>query len=189
MGFFESNVKARINNILKYKKPSMWVITASVIAVIMLVVMLGTNPISDNKTYDYDFDSLMKNKTQYIGNFSKVVALIDAMPLPAGIIRDVVQLETTKIPYGLIVHYSMTDDSLQISEEQFLRNTMLLFALIENVETIDHLGHWNNKILSSTPFRFTYTRTDAERIVGGDLRQFGESKDRLAELLEVISKE
>lgn len=186
LAFGESNVKARINNILNYKKPGTWAITVSVIAVIALVMMLGTNPISEYKTSAYDVDSLVKNKTQYIGNNSKVVALIDGMPLPAGIIRDEVQLVTTRTPYGLIVHYIMTDDSLQISEEQFLKNSVLLFALIENVETIEHLGHWNNMLLSSTPFRFTYTRADAERIVGGDVKQFAESKEHLTELLEVI---
>lgn len=135
----------------------------------------------------YDMEYLMKNKTQYIGNNSKVVALIDALPLPEGITRSTVKLTTSQAPYGVTINYSMEDDSAQISEGQYLRNSLLLFALIENADEVAHIGHWNNKLLSSTPFRFTYTRGDADRIVGGDIRQFAENQDSLAELIEIIS--
>lgn len=311
LAFGESNVKARINNILNYKKPAFWVIIASVIAVITLVVMLISNPIigfsiyehpetflganslrapakvhivdqnsgneymltdaneiaqvtaivddmrvakkeiskarggkSDSRYsisyYDdindsiseyrytvhlapvwtdnnvkpsfrfnlinqkdiferleevfaskdgkavYDVDFLIKNKTQYIGNHVKVGLLINGMPLPEGITRGTLELSTSKPPYGVIYHYNLNDDSIVISEEQFLRNSILLFALIDNAEEVTHLGHWNNKLLSSTPFRFTYTRADAERIVGGDVRQFAKSQESLDELIEII---
>ena len=134
----------------------------------------------------YDIDSLMSNKTQYIGNNSKVVALIGALPLPKNMTRDSVQLSTSKAPYGVTINYGLEDDSAQISEKQFFRNSVLLFALINNAEEITHMGYWNNKLLSSTPFKFTYTRADAERIVGGDVRQFAENQESLAELVEIV---
>jgi hypothetical protein len=134
----------------------------------------------------YDIDALLKNKTLYIGDNSRVVALIDALPLPRGITRGMVELATADPPYGVTIDYNLEDDSVQIGEEQFLRNSMLLFALIGNVEEVTHRGFWNNKMLSSIPINFTYTRADAERVVAGDLRQFAENRESLAELLEII---
>lgn len=311
LAFGESNVKARINNILKYKKPAFWVITISIIAVICLAVALISNPIKGFSIYEhpntflgpkslrtpakvyitdnlngeeymltnakeiaqvtaivedmrlakkeiskdrsgipdnrysifyyadiddspadyryiihaapvwidnnvkpsfrfklinqediyrrlekvfaakeqkseYDIAILLENKTPYIGNNSKVVALIDTLPLPEGIIRETVKLYTSNAPYGVTINYRLKDDSIQISEEQFLRNSLLLFALIDNAEQINHHGYWNDKLLSSTPFRYSYTRADAERVVGGDIRQFAGSPKRLAELIQIV---
>lgn len=311
LAFGESNVKARINNILYYQKPAFWVIIASVIAVIILTVVLISNPIKGFSIYEhpetflgqnslrtpakvhiidhisggeymltdaneiaqvtaivedmriakkeiskarggeidshysityyadindsaseyryeihlapvwidnnvkpsfrfslinqndiykrleevfsskdgkaaYDVDFLMKNKTQYIGNHVKVGSLINGMPLPEGITRGTLELSTSKPPYGVTYHYHLNHDSIVISEEQFLKNSILLFALIDNAEEVTHIGHWKNKLLSSTPFRFTYTRADAERIVGGDVRQFAENQESLAELIKII---
>lgn len=141
---------------------------------------------SKNGTAMYNINSLLENKMQYIGDNAKVVALIDALPLPKGVKRDSIELFTSKAPYGVQINYSLEDDSVQISEEQFLRNSILLLGLINNAEEITHMGSWNNKLLSSTPFKFTYTRADAERIVGGDVRQFAENQESLAELIEII---
>lgn len=311
LAFGESNVKARIKNILKYQKPALWVIAAATAAVIILAVVLTANPLQGVSIYEhpdtflgqnsvrapamvriidhrsgeayllteaneiapvtaivedmrisrkemdqarggssgsrytifyydrihdslteysyavhaapvwidnnvkpsyryrlmnqedifrrlaevlagqtgeaaYDVDSLMKNKTRYIGDNSRVVALIDALPLPPGVTRGTVALATAKPPYGVTIHYSLAEGAAPISEEQFLRNSVLLFALIDNADTVQHIGYWPNQLLSSNPFRFTYTRADAEKIVGGDVRQFAKDQASLAELTEIV---
>lgn len=205
LAFGESNVKARINNILNYKQPKFWVIIILVFSVITLVVVLISNPsISPSKNEHpgaflganslrtpnakdaYDVEYLMKNKTQYIGDNSKVVALIDALPLQKSVTRDSIELATTKAPYGVTINYSLNDDSIVINEEQFLRNSVLLFAMIDNAEVVTHMGSWNNKALSSIPFKFIYTRADAERILGGDVRQFAKNRESLAEFIDKV---
>jgi len=143
--------------------------------------------ISDiNKKTTYDVKFLMKNKTQYVGNHVKVGSLLNGMPLPEGVTRGILELLTTEPPYGVIYHYDLIDDTVEVGEEQFLRNSILLFALIDNVDEITHLGHWSNKSLSSVPFKYTYTRADIEKILGGDVRQFAESEEKLKELIEIV---
>lgn len=175
-------------NSIKIKRPVLFMITAVLIAGIILIAFVVTKDpfrYQENKS-PYDVGILLENKNQYIGNNSKVGALIDAMPLPEGVFRDKFELYTDMAPYGLTIYYHLDDDSLRISEEQFLRNSVLLFALVDNLDKVEHIGFWNNKALSSTPFRFTYTRADADRIVGGDVRQFAESEEKLAELIEIV---
>lgn len=52
VAFGEVGVKTRIRGILNYKKPSFWVLTTSVIAVIVAVVCFLTNPVPCNHTYE-----------------------------------------------------------------------------------------------------------------------------------------
>jgi beta-lactamase regulating signal transducer with metallopeptidase domain len=193
LAFGESNVKLRIKNVLHYKKPSFRVMLISVIVLTLMAVILISNPkamanISHeySEKAPYDVDILINNKTPYVGNNVKVVALIDSMPLPEGIFRDTVQLHTTETPFGLTIHYSMKDDTAEVSEEQFLRNAVLLFALVDNLDEITHLGHWNNQLLSSTKFQFRYTREVANIIVGGDIRKFAADKKHLSELIDIL---
>ena len=44
LAFGEGNVKARIKNILNYKKPAFWVIAASITAIIILLLVLVSKP-------------------------------------------------------------------------------------------------------------------------------------------------
>jgi len=44
LAFGESNVKARIKNVLNYKKPPFWVVVAALIATVALVVLFTANP-------------------------------------------------------------------------------------------------------------------------------------------------
>lgn len=51
--FGEGNIIARIKNILNYKKPAFWVIATSTIAVIILAVVLISNPIKGFSIYEH----------------------------------------------------------------------------------------------------------------------------------------
>ena len=48
LAFGESHVKARIKNVLKYKKPAFWIVTVTVAACIVLTVSLIANPQTDS---------------------------------------------------------------------------------------------------------------------------------------------
>ncbi len=47
--FGESNVKTRIKNVLNYKKPSFWILASMIIVVVIITVVLGTNPINEQQ--------------------------------------------------------------------------------------------------------------------------------------------
>ncbi|MDD4170533.1 MAG: M56 family metallopeptidase, partial [Desulfotomaculaceae bacterium] len=115
LAFGESHVKARIKNVLNYKKPEFWVIVLAVMATAVLIVAFTTNPKHEqsvpNSYWGYSIDALMDNKTTYVGNNVKVIGLIDAMPLPEGITRDTVELQTDYLPYGITINYIMNDSS------------------------------------------------------------------------------
>ncbi len=49
LAFGESNAKSRIKNILNYKKTPFWILAASVVIVLIIIISLVTNPIKDKE--------------------------------------------------------------------------------------------------------------------------------------------
>jgi len=193
LAFGENHTKARIKNVLNFKKPAFWVIVIAVIAVCAVVIAFVTDKQNDKDLYlGYSIKALMDNKTPYVGDNPKVVAIIDAMPLPKGIVRDTVELQTTDMPYGITINYVMTDSvdikvNEAISGDAFQRNAIVLFSLIDNVDVI------NCKIIDKTgehdgtTYAFTYTREAAEELLGKDLRSFSQNADTVRSLIGMIS--
>ncbi len=73
LAFGEGNVRARIKNVLNYKKPTFWVIAVALVAAIVVAIGLFTNPITAAKPDDNSLTSqFLKNKIEYVGDNSKV---------------------------------------------------------------------------------------------------------------------
>ena len=121
LAFGESNVKARIKNILSYRQPSSWMVAGSMLVIAALVVGCTANPKPlqqssqpSLQTYysGYNIDKLMENKTLYVGNHVKVGGLISGMPMPIGFEVKGLELQTKAQPYGVTIHYIMNDSTM-----------------------------------------------------------------------------
>lgn len=195
LAFGESHVKARIKNVLNYKKPAFWVMVLAVIALVVSILAFSTNPPKGATAPDlysgYSIDALLANKTPYVGDNSKVVGLIDAMPLPKGIVRDTVALQTSQVPYGITINFIMKDasDAMvngNLRGDAFQRNAAMLFALIDNVDVIhckiaDQTGRPDGAF-----YGFSYSRDVAEQWLGGDVRTYSGSAETLKKLIDRI---
>lgn len=188
--FGESNIKSRIKNILNYKKPTLWVIVLIVILIISLIGAFTTNPKYKeniaNSYLGYPLETLIKNKTPYVGNNSKVVGLVSAMPVTKGIVTNTVELHTMALPYGITIHCSNVNSYNSINKADFYRNSILLLSLIDNVDIINYeLADKSDKNVT-TSYKFTYTRSEAEKLIGGDIRHFSASTNTLKKLIDKI---
>lgn len=140
----------------------------------------------------YDYNFLVNNKTQYVGNNGKVVALIDALPLPEGIVRDTVELQTENKPYGITINLVLNDahniiKSGAISTQDFHRNSILLFSLIDNVDIIEFHLRDNTGDYKGATYGYNYTREMTEKLMGGDVRPYADSADTLAKLVDKVN--
>lgn len=143
LAFGENNTKTRIKNILNYKRPVFWVLAASIIAVICISVALITNPSASSKSEKNNFtEKIYKYRTPYVGDNSKVVNIITALPVPETLHHAKIQLFTDKEPYGIQITYETTNDV----KESFLRkenqlifdeNAAIIFSLVGNADYID----------------------------------------------------
>lgn len=196
LAFGESHVKARIHNVLNYKKPAFWVMVLAVIALVVSIVAFSSNPPKSSTAPEvysgYSIDALLANKTPYVGDNSKVVGLIDAMPLPKGIVRDTVALQTSQEPYEITINYLMKDasDAMvngNLRGNDFERNAAMLFALIDNVDVIhcriaDQTGQHDG-----ASYTLDFTRDRTNQWLGVDMRPYSGSADTLKKLIDRIS--
>ncbi|MFX3633279.1 MAG: M56 family metallopeptidase [Candidatus Pristimantibacillus sp.] len=196
LAFGESHIKSRIKNILAYKKPALWMSTTAIAVTALLLVVLTTNPASTQADQSaarssIDTQTLMDHKTPYVGNASKVITLVDTIPLPSGVVRDTVELHTATQPYGLTIHIPMSDDpnvieGEVINEDDFISHSLLLFSLITNVDVITYNITDPNGARDAASY--TYTREMAEQWIGEDVRVYSENKDTLIRLIDLSTQ-
>lgn len=194
LAFGESNVKARIKNILAYRQPSSWMVACSMLVIAALVVGCTANPKplqpSSQPSYSgFNIDKLMENKTLYVGNFSKLGGLIGGMPQPIGFEGKGIELQTKAQPYGLTINYIMNDstDVLKdgaISGEFFYRNTILLLSLIDNVDIISYSIADNTGQYDGAMYGLTFTRERIDKLLGEDVRHYAADDTSLRQLID-----
>jgi beta-lactamase regulating signal transducer with metallopeptidase domain len=196
LAFGESNVKARIKNILTYRQPSKRMIAAYMLVIAALVVGCTANPnplqqslqqgLSQSLYSGYYLDKLMENKTLYVGNASKVGGLIGGMYKPTGFEWNGMALQTTAQPYGVTINCIMNDsihgkEAGEIKGEVFYRNSILLLSLIDNVDNITYsIGDGSGQPVNS----FTFTREQAEKLLGEDVRHYAADETSLRQLID-----
>lgn len=193
LAFGESTIKTRIQNILHYRSPKLW-ITVLIAVICTAVVIAGvSNPLKiDSLDKNPSLaKNLYENRTSYVGNASSVIALVDLLPLPQGIKRGEISLTTDVKPYSMGISYATGKAPDMPSQNDLFINSALLFATIGNVDTITHIGHWGDAglaALSSSRFDYSFTRSQVEAILGINLQQYGQSEKGLADLIELLKK-
>lgn len=190
LAFGESNTKARIKNVLSYKKPPFWVVVVALIITFALVILFTANPkneLLETGVYSgYKMETLMANKTPYVGDNSKVVALLDAMPLPTGVVRDSVELQTAATPYSMTIHYTVS--KLEgLNNTYAFHNAIMLFSLVDNVDVIysSILDITNSP--SHSIATFPHTREYADQLMEGDVRDYASNTGTLITFIDRIN--
>jgi len=201
--FGESNVKARIKNVLNFKKPLLWKVFIAAILVAVVSVVLMTNPnengrgnvfsntVSFFKQFNRDSslaaaEKFLKYKTEYVGNAPKVGNIIYLLAFPEKVSYDHFELYTDSVPYAVTV-YLMTDTQTinyyaqTLDQSLFEKNAIIMFSLIGNVDYINF-----NLTDGKSDYLVQYTRDDANAIIGRDVREFSEGKQEFAELLKKL---
>jgi len=195
LAFGESALKARIKNILNYRKPSFWITAIIIILVAVFITVFATNPekeIEKELAFNgYNIEKLLKNKTPYVGDNSKVAAIIDALKLPEGLIRNTIELKTEESPYGLIINLDMEDASgmLQngaISSNALFTDSVLLFSLIDNVDYIEFRIEDKTGKYDGAKYGFTFTRAEVERLTGEDVRVYSANEASIQKLIDKV---
>lgn len=166
--------------------------TVLIIGVICFVVLSGilltsgltkSDSASDEKistvqSNEYNAAELMKFKTAYVGDNSKVVNLLSSLPF-ASMRRDV-SLKTDSKPYGISVKYDLGVSSLstEVIEAQFRRNATVVFALIDNVDEIS---------FNCEERKYQYTRDQLQLNYVKDLREYAKDVSAVETLLNNFS--
>lgn len=133
------------------------------------------------------FDALTDNRTPYVGDNSKVGAMVNALPVPPTLnYTGGFSLQTVQEPYSLRFEYEMTQDSLLQEDLDMLHfNAVMLFYAIGNVDEISISA--KQPMGNETKYSFhVYYRMDLEETYGGLLTADYEDTQIFREGLEKL---
>ncbi len=206
LAFGESNVKTRILNVLRYRQLPPWgyVICGILLAGILFGLVTTpnqtpmTNPESATPTESllsdgYNVTQLLDNRTPYVGNNSKVVALTDAVPYPEGVQRGMVSLHTDQKPYGMTVDLLMDEKTLKSFDDkgQLLKNVALMFAFIDNLDYMDYrLMTVDQRQTDASPISYDVyplNRKSIEKMLGEPLSTFTRDHNGIMDILRHVA--
>lgn len=109
------------------------------LTVCIIFTACGKSQNSEKNIYEY--------KTKYVGDNSKVINILSNLKYPKETSYNSVQILSEKEPYGILVKLNI--DSGKIPEKnEFLKNSAVLFALIENLSFVKYEDVSNNKIIA-----------------------------------------
>ena len=113
------------------------------IIVLLIVCVIftacGKSQNSNKNTY--------KSKTKYVGDNSKVMNILSNLKYPKETSYNSVQILSEKEPYGVLVKLNINSGKIP-EKNEFLKNSAVLFALIENLSFVKYEDISNNKIIA-----------------------------------------
>ena len=124
-------------------------------------------------------DDLYSYKTDYVGDNSKVAAIVRSQVYPQAIKIDGIEILSKAPPYGLTVLID-TDKVIQPADLQ--KNTNVTFALIKNLDSISYLHKNSRQIVAQ--YQRGESEKQLEQQMGKTYTQLASSADDLAVYLD-----
>jgi beta-lactamase regulating signal transducer with metallopeptidase domain len=187
--FGENSVRARIQHVLHYRYARRSIVIMAVILTVCVFVACLANPEPKNtaESKAAQTERLFANRTRYIGDNSKDIALLRALEWPIGAQFRKLQLQTSRAPYGMTVTFRVSDDYLavvpQLQDANWKANAILLLSLIDNAETIDFVMDFPRG-----SERLSFTRTEANALLETDVRAFARDLDTFSAFRQRVNQ-
>ncbi|MGI6162796.1 MAG: M56 family metallopeptidase [Bacillota bacterium] len=184
LAFGEGETKGRLKNVLNYKKPEFRIMVVALVAVLAVIIGLAANP--RNRNRDNFPASLLKQRTEYVGDNSKVGGIITALEYPENVEYASFELHTSAPPFSVTVNLNTDTETRNfyakdLNEGPFLKNAIVMFSLIHNVENIRFV--LNDGI---DPHSIEFTRNAADSFVQGDVWAYSASLEQFETFMQML---
>ncbi len=186
LAFGEGDTKSRIKNVLSYRKPALWIIVLALAAVLAVCIGLAANPQNNEKPQDSAAEALLKHRTEYVGDNSKVGGIIMALEYPDKVTYNSFELETDGPPLAVTVNLDTDTETRNfytgaLNEGPFRKNAILMFSLIHNADYITFVLDDG-----ANPYSIQFTRDAADMFVDGDIWSYSASPEQFETLLQMF---
>ena len=109
------------------------------LTVCIIFTACGKSQNSNKNIYEY--------KTKYVGDNSKVINILSNLKYPKETSYNSVQILSEKEPYGVLIKLNINSGKIP-EKNEFLKNSAVLFALIDNLSFVKYEDVSNNKIIA-----------------------------------------
>ena len=170
---------------IKIKGKKIWLALICILILVLMMfshILFKSGLLFNNNQKRYNAEILYQYKTPYVGNNSKVINIVNNLLYDN--FRQVIFLKTDSLPYSIIINYSFQDTELSFKdiEKPFYKNTVLLFALIDNVDIVNYNIIINDKIIE-----YEYLREKVQKYYDKDLRQNKKSLEKFKKFVTTLN--
>ena len=129
-----------------------------IISLIVCVIFTacGKSQNSNKNIYEY--------KTKYVGDNSKVINILSNLKYPKETSYNSVQILSEKEPYGILVKLNINSGKIP-EKNDFLKNTVVMFALIENLSFVKYVNILDNKVVAE------FTRNEVDNYLKAEVNK------------------
>ena len=142
------------------------------LTVCIIFTACGKSQNSEKNIYEY--------KTKYVGDNSKVINILSNLKYPKETSYNSVQIISEKEPYEILVKLNINSDKIP-EKNDFLKNTAIMFALIENLSFVKYVNVSDNKVVAE------FTRNEVDNYlkdeVNKDTKEIGMSEKEFVKYL------
>ncbi|MBZ9685453.1 M56 family metallopeptidase [Clostridium estertheticum] len=204
----KKGLKERLVAIMNHSRKSRGIIILSVIllgCVIFGALYLGagvgkgkvaTSSVEGVKMSTYNLEEISKYKTPFVGDNSKVSAIVNNLPVPDSYFKQqYISMVTDKQPYKLNVYYEPKENIVRewpivsrdnVTFSNISKNALVLFCMIDNLDevTFAFRGSQSDGKIDELKYNYTYSfiRAAFEKKYG-DLSVLGGKADLLKDAL------
>ena len=126
------------------------------LTVCIIFTACGKSQNSEKNIYEY--------KTKYVGDNSKVINILSNLKYPKEASYNSVQIISEKEPYEILVKLNVNSDKIP-EKNDFLKNTAIMFALIENLSFVKYVNVSDNKVVAE------FTRNEIDNYLKAEVNK------------------
>lgn len=138
------------------------------------------------KTIQESLDTMLKNRTSYVGDNVRTVQIAGAIPTTAALSYQYLAIDTNSEPYGVILYYNLNGSYGAEEADMRFMGAALMFASIENLSLCDiMINDINNPNIEESSMVYHYSRAEMEELFG-ELYPCSENKEDFTDLYNRI---
>lgn len=202
LSFGEGDVSRRIRRILNYRRPGGWRLLSALLLVLLAAAFCLTDAANsgggdgvESETENPTALVLYESRNPYVGDVSANGRLMGAIEQVYGDLSvygtATTQLLTAAEPYTYILHFELFGQSAKDREEQtklldddMWRRAVLFLALTDNCGEV----RWDYSVSGELITHYVSVRDAEENLSISDLKAYGGSAEKVAELLKKLEQ-
>jgi beta-lactamase regulating signal transducer with metallopeptidase domain len=198
LAFGETSTKARIKNILNFKKPKQWLTLLITLICLFTVFACAANPSGSSAKKAADADTknaiteetkeLFQHKNLFIGDNAADGELLAALGIGDNLGTFTIELETKQKPYILRLMFDKEVTDQITLDSKMADYATLLLALIDNADEIQ----WSYPYATDgTMGRMivNWNQDNLKAMEIEDVKSYGESEAKLQELVDLLKED
>ncbi|OLS03219.1 DUF4825 domain-containing protein [Tissierella creatinophila] len=159
-------------------------ISSKSLILFLIVSILGTSFLigCDIEKEENLIDKLYKNKTEYVGDNSKVGNIISNLKFEKGYEYKSMKISSDEKPYSLILNFELSQKE-DLTTDKITSQSAILFSLIDNLDEIVYVPV-NSNAEGILPVDRNYIDSFTTSVIGMTTKELGKSKGKFKELVE-----